>query len=66
VTWRIGERLEVALKGLGRSLPAEDFAELVRRHEEMEVEIRPDLIPGIAEALAEIHRRYRTCIATGA
>ena len=29
VTWRIGERLEVALKGLGRSLPAEDFAELV-------------------------------------
>ena len=30
VTWRIGERLEVALKGLGRSLPAEDFAELVR------------------------------------
>jgi FMN phosphatase YigB (HAD superfamily) len=48
VTWRIGERLEVAMKGLGRSLPAEDFAELQRRHEEMEVEIRPDLIPGIA------------------
>jgi HAD superfamily hydrolase (TIGR01549 family) len=66
VTWRIGERLEVAMKGLGRSLPAEDFAELQRRHEEMEVEIRPDLIPGIAEALAEIHGRYRTCIVSDA
>jgi HAD superfamily hydrolase (TIGR01549 family) len=66
VTWRIGERLEVALKGLGRSLPPEEFAEVVRRHEEMEVEIRPDLIPGIAEALAEIHGRYRTCIVSDA
>ena len=66
VTWRIGERLEVALKGLGRTLPAGDFAEVVRRHEEMEIEIRPDLIPGIAEALAEIHGRYRTCIVSDA
>ena len=66
VTWRIGERLEVALKGLGRSLPAEEFAEVQRKHEEMEVEIRPDLIPGIAEALAEIHGRYRTCIVSDA
>jgi putative hydrolase of the HAD superfamily len=56
----------VALKGLGRSLPAEEFAELQRKHEEMEVEIRPDLIPGIAEALAEIHGRYRTCIVSDA
>jgi len=66
VTWRIGERLEVALKGLGRSLPAEEFAELQRRHEEMELEIRPDLIPGIAEALAEVHERYRICIVSDA
>ena len=66
VTWRIGERLEVAMKGLGRSLPAEEFAELQRKHEEMEVDIRPDLIPGIAEALAEIHGRYRTCIVSDA
>ena len=66
VTWRIGERLEVAMKGLGRSLPAEDFAELQRKHEEMEVDIRPDLIPGIAEALAEIHGRYRTCVVSDA
>lgn len=66
VTWRIGERLEVVLKGLGRTLPAADFAAVVKAHEEMEVEIRPDLIPGIAEALAEIHGRYRTCIVSDA
>ena len=66
VTWKIGERLEVALKGLGRTLPAEEFAELVRKHEDMEVDIRPDLIPGIAEALAAIHGRYRTCIVSDA
>lgn len=65
-TWRIGERLEVALKGLGRSLPAEQFAELQRKHEEMELEIRPDPIPGIAEALAAIHARYRICIVSDA
>ena len=66
VTWRIGERLEVALKGLCRTLPEADLAEVVRRHEEMEIEIRPDLIPGIAEALAAIHGRYRTCIVSDA
>jgi putative hydrolase of the HAD superfamily len=66
VTWRIGDRLEVALKGLGRSLPAAEFAVLVKQHEDMEVDIRPDLIPGIAEALAEIHGRYRTCIVSDA
>jgi HAD superfamily hydrolase (TIGR01509 family) len=66
VTWEIGERLDVALKGLGRRLPAEDFAEVVRQHEDMEVNIPPDLIPGIAEALAEIHRHYRTCVVSDA
>jgi len=52
VTWTIGERLLVALKGLKRELPAAAFAEVVRRHEDMEVEIRPDLIPGIVDSLA--------------
>jgi putative hydrolase of the HAD superfamily len=66
VTWTIGERLQVALKGLKRELPAAALAELVRRHEEMEVEIRPDLIPGIAEALASLHGRYKTCIVSDA
>lgn len=66
VTWTIGERLQVILRGLGRSLPDADFARVVRAHEDMEVEIRPDLIPGIAEALAALHGRYRTCVVSDA
>jgi len=66
VTWTIGERLQVILKGLGRSLPDGEFGRVVRAHEDMEVRIRPDLIPGIAEALAALHGRYKTCIVSDA
>ncbi|MGE0120842.1 MAG: HAD family hydrolase [Dongiaceae bacterium] len=66
VTWTIAERLQVILKGLGRALPEEEFARLVREHEEMEIRIRPDLVPGIAEALAALHGRYRTCVVSDA
>ncbi|HUL09409.1 MAG TPA: HAD family hydrolase [Candidatus Acidoferrum sp.] len=66
VTWTIGERLQVILKGLGRSLPEAELARVVREHEEMEVKIRPDLIPGIAEALRALHGRYKTCIVSDA
>jgi putative hydrolase of the HAD superfamily len=66
VTWTIGDRLQVILKGLGRTLPEASFARVVRAHEEMEIRIRPDLIPGIGEALAELHKRYRICIVSDA
>ncbi len=66
VTWTIGERLEVILKGLGRTLPGPEFARVVREHEDMEVTIRPDLVPGIAEALQALHGRYKTCVVSDA
>ncbi len=66
VTWTIRERLETILKGLGRTLPAAELDRVVMAHEEMECEIRPDLIPGIAEALAVLHGRYKTCIVSDA
>ena len=66
VTWTIGERLQVILKGLGRTLPEAEFARVVRAHEDMEVDIRPDLIPGIAEALQALHGRYKTCVVSDA
>ncbi len=59
ITWTVGERIGVALKGLGRTLPDIDFAELVRLHEEMELEIRPDMVPGVKEALEKLHGTYR-------
>ncbi len=59
VTWTVAERLEIVLKGLGRTLPEIEFAELVRLHEEMELEIRPDIVPGAKEALKELHGKYK-------
>jgi HAD superfamily hydrolase (TIGR01549 family) len=59
VTWTVRERLSVLLKGLGRDLPQAEFNELVRLHEEMELAVRPDLAPGAAKALANLHRKYR-------
>jgi putative hydrolase of the HAD superfamily len=38
----------------------------VNAHEEMEITIRPDLIPGIREALEGLHGRYKTCIVSDA
>jgi len=58
-TWSVNERLEVLLKGLGRTLPAREMEELVRLHEEMEFEVQPDLAPGIVEAIKELHGKYK-------
>ncbi len=62
VTWTIAERLRVALDGLGRELPEAAFAEVVAAHESMEVEIPPDVIEGIGEALADLAQRYKLCV----
>ncbi len=59
VTWTVKERLEIVLKGLGRTLPDIELAELVRLHEEMELEFRPDIVPGVGEALKQLHEKYR-------
>jgi putative hydrolase of the HAD superfamily len=59
VTWPVDERLEIVLKGVGRTLPQEEMAELVRLHEEMELEVQPDLAPGIVKAIKELHSKYK-------
>ncbi|RMD62189.1 MAG: HAD family hydrolase [Alphaproteobacteria bacterium] len=62
VTWTIEERLRVILAGLGRDLPEDDFARVLQAHETMEVDIPPDPIDGVAEALARLAQRYKLCI----
>ena len=66
VTWTVGERLDVILAGLGRTLPNEARSDLIRKIEVMEVEIPPDLIEGVREALTELHKRYRLCVVSDA
>jgi putative hydrolase of the HAD superfamily len=62
VTWTIAERLRVALEGLGRALPGDAFARVVKAHEAMEVDVPPDAVDGIAGALAELATRYKLCV----
>jgi putative hydrolase of the HAD superfamily len=65
-TWSVAERLRIVLAGLHRELPAPRFAELVRLHEDMELQVQPDLCPGIAEAIAELARRYTLVVISDA
>jgi putative hydrolase of the HAD superfamily len=62
ITWMIAERLQVVLDGLGRSLPEADFEAVVEAHEVMEVEIYPEAIEGVREALAALSERYKLCV----
>jgi HAD superfamily hydrolase (TIGR01549 family) len=62
VTWEVPERLSVLLKGLKRELPDDDLAELVRLHEDMELEVQPDLAKGIVDAVRELSRTYKLAV----
>jgi FMN phosphatase YigB (HAD superfamily) len=62
VTMTVGERLEILLDGLKRTLPDAEFAELVRLHEDMELEFRPNPAPGALEALQALHGTYPLAI----
>ena len=62
VTWPVAERLGVALKELGRDLPADELARLAQALGRMEVELPPDAIDGIGDALEELSGRYKLCI----
>ena len=58
-TWTVVRRMDRLLAELKRELPQDELAELVRRHEEMELGVRPDLVPGIRDALQALRGRYR-------
>ena len=66
INWTVEQRLRVVLNGLGRSLPREDFDRLVEDTGRMEVEIPPDPIAGIGEALADLSQRYKLAVVSDA
>ncbi len=66
VTWTVAERLGVLLAGLGRELPAAEFQRVVEATENMEIEVPPGAVPGIAEALAALAGRYKLCVVSDA
>jgi putative hydrolase of the HAD superfamily len=58
-TWTVARRMDHLLVEMKRELPEDELCELVRLHEEMELSVRPDLAPGVREALLALHGRYR-------
>ena len=62
INWTVDQRLRVVLNGLGREVSREVFDQLVEAHSNMEVEISPDAIDGVQQALAELSTRYKLCI----
>ena len=66
VTWSVAERLSVALGGLGRKLPDALLADMAARIEEMELEIMPDPVPGIGDAIETLAARYPLAVVSDA
>ena len=66
VTWTVKERLSVLLGGLARELPAAVLNNVVARIERMELEIMPDPIPGIGDALEALAARYPLAVVSDA
>jgi putative hydrolase of the HAD superfamily len=66
VTWTVAERLGVLLDGLGRSLPADEMAQVVETTENMEGDVPPDAVEGIRQALEILAGRYKLCVVSDA
>ncbi len=66
INWTVEQRLRVVLNGLKRSLPDDAFAKLVEDTGNMEVDIPPDAIEGIGEALEDLAGRYKLCVVSDA
>jgi len=66
VTWSVGERLSVLLHGLDRALPDAVLADVTARIEEMEIEVMPDPVPGIGDAIEALATRYPLAVVSDA
>lgn len=66
ITWEVKDRLEIVFKGLDVEIPADEMAEIVRLHEEMELEFKPDFIEGVGDAIKELHKDYTLAIISDA
>ena len=66
VTWTVDERLEVLEAALRCPLPKDERAALVRTLEEMEVDVPPDPVEGIGDAIAELAARFPLAVVSDA
>ena len=62
ITWPYRVRVKILLNGLGLSLSENSLNQLVSAVENMEVDICPDPINGVGDALRELSFNYKLCI----
>ena len=66
ITWTVRDRLGVVLDKLGRTLPKDVLALLIRDYEEMEIKTTPDIIEGAADAVRELAKDFRLAVVSDA
>ena len=66
VTWLVEERVDVILNGLGRTLAPDARERVIKDLGYMEVDIAPDAIEGVQDALADLSQRYALSIVSDA
>ena len=59
ITWTVFDRISRLLNKLNVTLPDSEMNELVRLHEEMELEFKPDFIPGVHDVIKELSNHYQ-------
>ena len=62
INWSVDQRMRVIATGLGRTLPDDVMAKLIDDTGRMEVDMPPNAIDGIGQALAELATRYKLSI----
>ncbi len=62
INWTVDQRIRVVLNGLKREVGRDVFEHLVENHSNMEVDISPEPIDGMREALKELSTRYKLSI----
>ena len=62
VTWEVPDRLDILFDGFGVTLPPDERDALIARFESMELEVKPDIIDGAANVIAELADRFKLCI----
>lgn len=65
-TWTVRERLQHIFQGLGRSVPQAEHEALIKELEEMELNIAPDLIPGVTQAIRALQKDYKLVVVSDA
>jgi len=62
ITWTCEERLQVLLDGLSLSLPEDELSRLADAMGALEVEVPPDLLPGVKAAIQALAEKYKLCV----